>query len=98
MQNLFYIPPHHPQDSHPRPLGVRSVVKRNSPTRLDLAAPHTALDMGLVTHGDIAPEPVLAPVYTVPSRTGLRTKLGRWIVRFGEKIAGETAPPLGQPV
>lgn len=103
MQNLFYVPPHQPRDIHPRTTGVRQVIKRNAPTRLDLGAAHpavdpSAIDMGLVTYGDIAPEPALGPVITTLPRASFRVRFGGWITRLGQKIAGDLPRPLGQPV
>jgi len=58
MQNLFYVPPHQPQETHPKPVGVRTIVKRNQPTRLDLSAQvhPSVVEAGLITMGDIAAE------------------------------------------
>lgn len=103
MQNLFYVPPHQPQDIHPKPVGVRTVVKRNQPTRLDLSvhAHPAALNAGLVTLGDIAAEPELGPKVDMTTRTGpmarMRRAIGAALVRTGQKIAGDSTLPLGQP-
>lgn len=103
MQNLFYVPPHQPRDIHPRPAGVRQIVKRNAPTRLDLGVSHPAIDpaaynAGLVTVGDIAAEPGLSPATVPVARPGLRVRLGGWLTRLGQRIAGDMPQPLGQPV
>ena len=100
MLNLFYVPPHHSQDIHPKPVGVRTVVKRNQPTRLDLSAHHPALavDAGLVTLGDIAAEDHLGPQIVPRRRRSIRSRIGGMLIRMGHKIAGDSPLPEGQPV
>ena len=104
MQNLFYVPPHTPKDLHPKPLGVRTVVKRNQPTRLDLSihAHPAAVNAGLVTVGDIAAEPDLGPRIDVSeTQTGLirsvRRRFGGTLIWMGRKIAGDSTLLHGQP-
>ncbi len=103
MQNLFYVPPHQPHDVHPKPVGVRTIIKRSQPARLDLSvhAHPAALNAGLVTLGDIAAEPELGPNVDMPTRistlTRMRHTIGAALVRMGHKIAGGSTLPQGQP-
>ena len=91
MHNLFYVPPHQPQDHHPRPRGVKSVVKRNQPTRNDLTLPTP----GLVTF-DLGAD--LPPAEATSTRsTALRHRLGRLLIRAGQALTGPDTTPLGQP-
>ncbi len=100
MQNLFYVPPHTVADKHPRTLGVRSVVKRNQPTRLDLAPPHVGagfdgynLPSHLPTLADMAVQPV---VTHLPKRS-LRQWFGKRLIAWGTALSGPAKYPLGQP-
>jgi hypothetical protein len=87
-------------DTHPRTLGVRSVVKRNQPTRLNLAPPHvgTGLDgYNLPSHlpslRDVAAQPV---VIQLPRRS-LRHWFGKRLIAWGTALIGSAKYPLGQP-
>lgn len=99
MQNLFYVPPHQPRDIHPKPIGVRTVVKRNQPTRLDLSAPAPGLlvDMGLLTQGDLYPDQHLGPRVEPAARRTLRHRLGNILITWGKALQGQTPSPIGQP-
>jgi hypothetical protein len=87
-------------DTPPRTLGVRSVVKRNQPTRLNLAPPHvgTGLDgYNLLSHlpslRDVAAQPV---VIQLPRRS-LHHWLGKRLIACGTALIGSAKYPLGQP-
>ncbi len=96
MQNLFYVPPHQPQDQHPRPLGVRSVVKRNQPTRLNLSTAHPGLAPAQATNlphdaGQLGPAPASGQV------NWLRRSLGRAFLRVGHALIPDESLHQGQP-
>ena len=103
MQNLFYVPPHQPQETHHKPTGVRTTVKRNQPERLDLSAQlhPSVVDAGLITEGDIAAEAALTPNVVFVERVGwvsrIRAAIGKSLVHMGRKIAGNETLLLGQP-
>lgn len=92
MQNLFYVPPHQPQDIHPRTPGVRTIVKRSQPTRLDLSVPGPGLT--------VTPHTFETRVHALSDRTAaprrsLRRIVGAALIRAGQRIAGPL--PAGQP-
>jgi len=89
MQNLFYVPPHRVQDSHPRTAGVRSVIKRGAPARLDMTPYHPAY----------APVPIdagTAPDVTPAPARGLRFWIGERLIAWGNALTHHTKYPLGQ--
>ena len=99
MYTLFYVPPHQPRVEHPKPVGVRTVIKRGAPERLDFTAPMpgAALDLGLVTLGDAVPEKGLGPQIVTQRPQTIRVRLGRALIRLGHRIAGQPLRPEGQP-
>lgn len=77
-----YVPPARSAGpSHPRPVGVRQIVKRNQPQRLDLSLPPPGFPLE-------SWRPVPA---ALPLRGGdpLRVRAGRWLIRLGQALAGE---------
>lgn len=95
MQNLFYVPPYLGDDLHPKPLGIRTAVKRNYPTRLDLSQPHP----GLVQFDLSADIRTANVVTTKPARfAGLRKWISAGLIRMGHALAPDETTPLGQPV
>lgn len=81
MQNLFYVPPYLGDDLHPKPLGVRTVVKRNQPTRLDFAQPSLGYPH------------LFVPTPTKPAKPRkLTAPLGRFLIRLGRRLAPDDAP------
>lgn len=97
MQNLFYVPPHQPRDSHPRTPGVKSVVKPNQPERLVFSTTYAGATTMAVTVPHIEDREV---VRTTATGT-LRALIGRTLIRLGHWIApsdptGLNGQPLGQ--
>lgn len=91
MHNLFYVPPHQPRDTHPRPLGVKTVVKRNQPTRLEMSPQYFGVAQFNLA-GDV----------TLPARkprlAGLRKALGGALIRMGRAVTPDETTQIGQPV
>lgn len=100
MLNLFYIPPPKGPEKHPRTLGVRTVTKRNQPTRLEFGPPLVGtgsdghnLPSYVPTVVDVTDQPM---VVMVP-KVSLRQRFGARLIRWGEALSGSIKEPLGQP-
>jgi hypothetical protein len=84
----------------PRSLGVRSVVKRNQPARLDLAPPRvgTGLDgYNLSSHLPFLRDVAAQPVVIRAPRRSLRHWFGQRLIARGSALIGSARYPLGQP-
>lgn len=81
MHPSFFEPAHRAEPTHPRPVGVKRIVKRNRPDRLDLSLPPPGFPAVVVT---TAHRPV-------PVRHGIsfRIRLGRLLIRLGHALAAD---------
>lgn len=90
MQNLFYVPPAQPQTQHPKPIGVKTVIKRNAPTRLDIGPGGPSAIFG--SHDGLVP--------VSPQRKGklhaLRAWLGQRLIALGQALTPKDPSTLGQ--
>lgn len=80
MHPPFYVPAHRAEPTHPRPVGVKKIVKRSQPERLDLSLPPPGY-------------PLLAPIRPHPpaplTRPAWQRRLGHALIRLGRALAGE---------